>query len=438
MTMSGDAYRTIWGLEDIAEAKQDITPRELYDRQAAHMASRFQSLADAPPYVKKVFVRCERVRLLKSARYFGDSKTVDLLSVCQSAGLSLSDIWRFCRWAKGEGRSFLRTAAFLCKVCWREITGCFSQAAKYTYVIVAPNYDGDAGGSLVLHKLCDLINAIGHNAVLYPMGLCLGDWLARFRFRFYYFLGRNPLVTNLDWKSRYSIFLPRGPKIVVYPEIVIGNPLSAKNVVRFFLHNPGHFKCLTSYGNGELYFRYSHSFAEGYTPPCGSYISPHCVTVSVTPSCYNLNGAASIRQGSAYLIRKGKGKELVHDLQNSVKIDGFGHLEVSRIFKKVETFISYDPITAYSKYAVLCGCRSVVILAGDETVEMYYPLPGQRVGLCFGLDDFSAFTEANRKILEGEAVQEEKASRSNVQVFVDEADTFFSCVRDGLRRLGGD
>ena len=40
--------------------------------------------------------------------------------------------------------------------------------------------------------------------------------------------------------------------IVIYPEIVFGNPLGAKNVVRWFLHNPGFFSGKIYYGQNTL------------------------------------------------------------------------------------------------------------------------------------------------------------------------------------------
>ena len=39
----------------------------------------------------------------------------------------------------------------------------------FKYIIVAPSYDENNGGCVVLHKLCDLLNSQGEKAVLCPM-----------------------------------------------------------------------------------------------------------------------------------------------------------------------------------------------------------------------------------------------------------------------------
>ena len=35
----------------------------------------------------------------------------------------------------------------------------------FNYIIAAPSYDPNSGGSIVLHKLCDLLNAQGEKAM---------------------------------------------------------------------------------------------------------------------------------------------------------------------------------------------------------------------------------------------------------------------------------
>ena len=40
---------------------------------------------------------------------------------------------------------------------------------KMRFVIYAPRYRSDSGGAIVLHKLCDVLNGLGHRASVWPL-----------------------------------------------------------------------------------------------------------------------------------------------------------------------------------------------------------------------------------------------------------------------------
>lgn len=405
------------------------TPLQLYKNRSALFRKKLKTLGDAPCYVQKVLTKHGAALFLDASRYYDDKEMLDLLNSDRASFFSFAEYLQFCRWAVRNGKSLIKIVLFLFRIHREVSRSKCVRRHDYAYVIAAPNYDENAGGTIVLHKLCDTLNSCGQQAFLFPIGLCYGTWMQKLRFHFFHFLGRNPYLSNPSWNTPFSVFFSIRRKIFVYPEIIPGNPLGAGNVVRLFMHDPGHFKGQTAYGEGEIYFRYSNSFAKGFVPSRYSIISPHFLTISVTPECYNLNGAAEARHGSAYLIRKGKGKPIVHDLQDSIMIDGLRHEVVSQIFKRVKTFISYDPITAYSKYAVLCGCRSVVIFSEDESVEQYYPSPERRSGLCFGMEDYSGFSENERRKVVAEVEIEKEIAKANVLAFVAETRDYFSCIR---------
>jgi len=153
-------------------------------------------------------------------------------------------------------------------------------------------------------------------------------------------------------------------------------------------------------------------------------MSKTIMTIHSPPKEYCLKGVSPKRQGSAYLIRKGAGKPIVHDLTDSICIDGMTHAETAAVFKRVKTFISYDPLTAYSTYAILCGCRSVVMFSDDERKK--YGYDHATSVLCDGLDDYSNFTRENYERVRAETDMANESSREKTRSFVNEVKAYFS------------
>ena len=106
-------------------------------------------------------------------------------------------------------------------------------------------------------------------------------------------------------------------------------------------------------------------------------------------------------------------------------MQGLSHKEVSKIFKSVETFISYDTYSAYSIFAALCGCRSIVIPDKDISKEEWYPDKEDRYGIAYGFDDIDAAI-ATENLVMNRIIHEEKKSISSVKNFIKEVDSFFS------------
>lgn len=308
-------------------------------------------------------------------------------------------------------------------------------------IIFAPSYNPNSGGSIVLHKLCHLLNGQGVQASLVPAftnflinPLNYPQVIDDLNYDFWHYsinsrinhtqLPLTPpkpdsLITKL--KKIKRILLDQGPPsplarsepfeyltnpqfntpvvdfktakaiasepntIVIYPEVAAGNPLSAKHVVRWLLHDPGFHTKLVAYGPGELYFRFGAETQDIHIP--GSTLSEQLLTIVHTPfEYYNQEGLSKIRSGTAYFI--GKGKNRIHDQhpKDAALIDGKSHAEISTIFKKVDQFISYDLRTSYSHFAALCGCTSIVIPEEGVEEAQWLPNTQTRVGIAYGFD----------------------------------------------------
>jgi hypothetical protein len=215
-----------------------------------------------------------------------------------------------------------------------------------------------------------------------------------------------------------------GQYIVIYPEITFGNPLNAKNIVRWLLHNPGFHTNIIHFGTNEFYIKYHHGFDE-FTH-YKSFSSKNILQIKHYPTeLYNLQTTSQKRSGTDYCLRKGMGKKIVHDLSDSILIDGKSHQEIAKIFKSVKCFISYDTNTAFSHLAVLCGCDSVVIPDENVTEENWYPNPKDRYGIAYGFENINKAKKTQHLVHE-HIIKEQEKSYSNVQKFISDCQSFFS------------
>jgi hypothetical protein len=321
-------------------------------------------------------------------------------------------------------------------------------------IIFAPSYNPNGGGSIVLHKLCHLLNEQGQEAFLFPAftnflinPLNFPQIIEDLNYDFWHYSisakinysplpekspAPDPLITKL--KKIKRIILNQMPImelarsdsykyktnplfntpvigfesaktitddskcIVIYPEVVAGNPLGAKNVVRWLLHDPGFHTKLVAYGPGELYFRFGAETQDIRIP--GSTLSSQLLTIVHTPfEYYNQQGISNSREGTAYFI--GKGKNRLHNQHpiDAILIDGKSHAEIGEIFKRVDQFISYDPRTSYSHFAALCGCTSIVVPEEGVSEAQWLPNPDTRVGLAYGFNRIHHAQETIAEVL---------------------------------------
>jgi len=303
------------------------------------------------------------------------------------------------------------------------------------FLIVSPPYDERVGGAVVSHKLCSILNELGYESYLHPYRKRYGlnnihfarKWVRNIKD--HYRRGKGdygrykvnpvydtPVFHEVDDSSLKEF-------VVVYPEIVFGNPLNAQRVVRWLLHNPGFHTGSVNYGKNELYFKFSSRIEDFHSS--GSVLSKNLLKVVHFPlEYYNLNDLPPDRKGTAYCLRKGKHKPVQHDLNGSVLIDEKSNSEIANIFKRVKTFISYDTYTAYSKFAVLCGCESIVVPDQGVTKEQWQPNPADRYGIAYGFSDVEAARETAHLVKEHMLVEERK-SIQNVKDAVIEINDFF-------------
>lgn len=299
------------------------------------------------------------------------------------------------------------------------------------YLIFAPPFDENVGGVVCLHKLCHTINDAGGEAYLAPYfdncEISRRDFFAPLIKLLRHERGRlrgfalNPAFRTPIYRGNEHEKHPE-QWVVVYPEIVFGNPLKAKNVVRWLLHNPGYHTGKIYYGQHELHVKFNDGIKPFAYPDC-TVASNNLKIIHYPLEHYNLAGASTERTGAAYCVRKGKGKAFVHEA-GAILIDGKSHREIADIFKKVQTFVSYDTYTAYSFFAVLCGCDSIVIPDAGVDEASWYPQSSDRDGIAYGLESIDKARATAHKVLP-RILAEHEASNANATKFMNEAEKFF-------------
>jgi hypothetical protein len=141
---------------------------------------------------------------------------------------------------------------------------------------------------------------------------------------------------------------------------------------------------------------------------------------------YNENEWFNDRSGIAYCIRKGNISTIPLDLEGAILIDGMKHAEISKVFKKVKYFISFDPHTAFSRFAALCGCISIVVPTEGKSVQSWQPDIDKRFGISYGFETTSIEESIlSRKNLKDQLIKEENNSIEVVREFVNEVEQFF-------------
>jgi hypothetical protein len=296
------------------------------------------------------------------------------------------------------------------------------------FVIFAPSFDEDTGGFIALHRLCDLLNGFGHRAWLWPEKKPLFDWkrpLATTRE-----IVKWPLRQWLRPQSRYRTWPAfRTPiasrsrvrnAVVVYPEIIHGNPLRGRRVVRWLLHKPGFHAGTYDYGPSDRYFFYQKAFDDPVLNPDGDNLLR---AVWLRDDVYR-NVNAGPRQGTCHMLRKGKHRPIVHDVTSSTRVDGLSHAELAAVFNRVQTFISYDLYTMYSQYAALCGCDSIVVPEEGISKEQWYPDPADRYGVAYGFEDIAEARRTRSGLLQHMKEHELRAN-SSVNAFVAKCREYF-------------
>ncbi len=293
------------------------------------------------------------------------------------------------------------------------------------FIIYSGGFDENSGGSIVLHRLCDLLNRVGQEAYMWPVfkrlpgkGQPIQNAFKAIKFRHRINNGRFSVFPGFE--TPLAELKDLEDAIAVYPEIVDGNPLRAKHVVRWLLHKPGFHTGRVNFGPDDRFFFFQHAFNDRELNTDEDNLLK---TVFIRDDIYQQTYFGE-RQGTCHILRKGQGRPLVHDASQSLLVDGMSHQQMAEVFNRSQVCISYDLYTMYSYYAALCGCTSIVVPEPGMSKEQWYPDEGDRYGIAYGWDDL-AEAQRTKPLLLPHLKAQERAANASVLAFVARCNDYF-------------
>ena len=285
------------------------------------------------------------------------------------------------------------------------------------FIIYAYPWDEEVGGFMVLQELCARLNELGFRAAIWPAGKPAGaprDWQSLRTLLGYVVRGR--FIRRFDaGPFEPSLASSRDLKraVVIYPEIVAGNPLAASKVVRWLLYPPGRRSETVEIAPGDLVVAYNEAFRDTSRPAEKQPI----LTVTYQVPAYRQRNFGE-RHGSCVIVRKGADRPLDQHPPDAIPVDHVNHARRAEIFNQVRYCYCYDLYTYYSIYAALCGCVPIIVPMPGVPEEEWQPSEANRLGIAYG-EGRIAWAQATQDKLRHRIRERRETEDSTVRAFVD-------------------
>ena len=276
--------------------------------------------------------------------------------------------------------------------------------------IIIVTSKGKGGGHIALALLCKLLIKRGYNAKVYyvhdfPDENVDQQWFWKRSIKMAINrccekLGLPPIykkVPPIEYSSPDCDYTPIGilpekifpffnkkKTIVVYPEVVYGNFLRAKNVVRWLLFKNRYKDVEGAFGKDDLVICYRQIFNDWELNPEGYQVRLAHFDTSMYRQ-YNFEP----RSGKCYLLRKGRTRaDLPEEFDGPVIDYGMWEKDIVDIFNSCKYCYIYDTQTFYAKIAAVCGCIPIVVPEPGKSREDYLGKTDTRIpGVAYGDSD---------------------------------------------------
>lgn len=170
--------------------------------------------------------------------------------------------------------------------------------------------------------------------------------------------------------------------IMIYPEVIFGNPLFASNIVRWLLYHYKFEGVEGAYSIDDLFVAYR----EVFNSPT---LNPQHRVLHMSYFDHNLYRQYNFtkRSGNCYIVRSskvGNRTDIPASFDGPVFNDNMTQNEIVKMFNECEYCYSYDTQTFYMSIAAVCGCIPIVVMEPGKT-ERDYLAPGEtHWGVAYG------------------------------------------------------
>lgn len=245
------------------------------------------------------------------------------------------------------------------------------------YIICSPiEYTHTSGGIVVLFELAKRLIRFGETALVYTpktnntieIPQIEGNWLE-------------------DPQCQTSIHTT---DIIVYPEVIEGNPLQAKNVVRWLLHSPQFFGTKWNPSPDDIIFHYSpRGLLDSNRLPI-PHLKSEAILHVTAPNLETFVNRKKLRWRLSCMIRKGHkyGTRKILPKLGLPVIDHLGQSSPEKLaqhFNESLLFISYDSETFHSVQAALCGALSIIVPNRTLNRKQHYSQTNFKYGIAYGI-----------------------------------------------------
>lgn len=224
------------------------------------------------------------------------------------------------------------------------------ETSQLNFVIAAPAFSYSSGGTIVLYDLARIITNQGIRCNIFDISR---SNLSNDIFDSY--------VVAADFND-YTV--------AIYPEIIAGNPLRAKYVVRWILFELG-INCphdiYKTWGKDDFVYHYG-----SFNSDKGSSQYNLLFPLTLSPQLIN---QGKPKKGYCHVIRKGpkihQPLNYIHPSDSLFLDENLSRHELIEILNTKEYLISYDPFCYIICMAALCGCVSIVLPLKDVSKEQW-------------------------------------------------------------------
>jgi len=244
------------------------------------------------------------------------------------------------------------------------------------FLVVSPRYYHKSEGVVVLHQLANDLRGLGHEAGIIWLDVNNTNCDT-------FLINHSPRTSGLLYSDLViENFDDYNPEldIVIYPEIVPGNPLAAKRVVRYFLNREGF--CLKNNRVNPDPSDFIMAFHPEYVD------QPKLIVFKPTFDLSKVEGVEALEKHlNTYYVGKAIMDIKIPIIGGALNLDQIENkAEYERTLLQAKYVFTYDPITSVIRDAILFGAIPVIVnhrpWKPEKIIENYKEQPV--MDLCTG------------------------------------------------------